>query len=97
VQGPASFALKQRKITMATGAVDDLLVRLFLRLDAQNGPALILAIFIVAVCYLLQYNYALFEDLFFQPAPQHDQPVDDSLPTRKPSSSWRGKFSIVWW
>ena len=49
---------------MATGVVDDLLVRLFLRLDAKNGPALILAIFIVAVCYLLQYNYALFEDLF---------------------------------
>ncbi len=49
---------------MATGAVDDLLVRLFLRLDAKNhdGPALILAIFIVAVCYLLQHNYALFED-----------------------------------
>jgi hypothetical protein len=44
---------------MATGVVDDLLVRLFLRLDAENGPALILAIFMVAVCYLLQYNYAL--------------------------------------
>jgi hypothetical protein len=84
---------------MATGAVDDLLVRLILPLDAQNGPALILAIFIVAVCYLLQYNYALFEDLFFQPAPQHDQPVDDSLPrvpTKKPSS-WLGKFPIFLW
>ncbi len=81
---------------MATGVVDDLLVRLFLRQDAENGPALILAIFMMAVCYLLKYNYALFDDLFFQPAPQHDQPVDDSLPTKK-SSSWQGNVSIVWW
>ncbi len=28
---------------MATGDVDNLLVRLLLRLDAENGPALILA------------------------------------------------------
>jgi hypothetical protein len=73
---------------MATGAVDDLLVRLFLRLDAEHGPAIILAIFIVALWYLLQYNYALFDDLFFQPAPHHDQPIADSPPTEK-LSCWQ--------
>ena len=72
---------------MVTVAVDDLLVRLFLRLDAENGPAIILAIFIVALWYLLQYNYALFDDLFFQPALHHDhwQPIAN-LPRTKKSS-----------
>jgi hypothetical protein len=69
--GPSNFPLQQSNPTMATVAVDDLLVRLFLRLDAESGPAIILAIFILALWYLLQYNYALFDDLFFQPALHH--------------------------
>ena len=77
---------------MAEDVVDDLRVRSILRLDAEHGPAILLAVFLVALWCLLQFNYALFDDLFFQPAPQHDQPVESLLPAKK-ASCWEGNDS----
>jgi hypothetical protein len=76
-------------------AVDDPLVGLFLRLDTHDGAAALFTIFIFALWNLLQYNYALFAGLFFQPALQHDQPADDLPPTSNKRPRARLKFKYV--
>ncbi len=43
----------------------------------------------------VQLRTQLFDDLFFQPAPQHDQPVDDSLPTKNKRPRGRLKFEYL--
>ncbi len=70
------------------------------RLDDTDGPAvpaLILAVFIVALWKLSQHNYALFDALFFQPVLQHDQLVYYSLPTRnkRPCGRLNSNISMI--
>ena len=82
---------------MATpDAVDDPLVRLFLRQDTHYGGDALFFIFIIPLYNLVQYNCALFAGLFFQPAPQHDRPVDDLLPTKNKRPRGRLKFEYIY-